>query len=48
MGVNLSEWFPLHCILKRSLDFLLYIKKETSPVLFTIKYDCYHRSRSVL
>ena len=39
-------------ILKRSPDFLLYTKKETSRVLFTIKYGCYRalgpRSRSVL
>ena len=29
-------------------DFLLYTKKETSRVLFTITYGCYHESMSVL
>jgi len=35
-------------ILNRSLDFLLYTKKETNSVLFTTKYRCYHIYRSVL
>ena len=35
-------------ILNRSSDFLLYTKKETSRVLFTIKYSCYHGSWFVI
>ena len=35
-------------ILKWSHDFLLYTKKETSSVLFTIKYCFFQESRSVL
>jgi len=38
----------LKIILKWSCDFLLYTKKETSSVLFTIKYGCYHGSRSMV
>ena len=34
-------------ILKRSRDFLLYTKKETSRVLFTIKYGCKYGSTQV-
>ena len=47
---HILKWFsPGWClILKWSCDFLLYTKKEMSRVLFTLKYGCYHRSRSVV
>jgi len=35
-------------ILKLLRDFLLYTNKETSSVLFAMKYGCHHGSRSVL